>query len=190
MAMNRRQFTKGLTTLAASPLMPLSAIGAASAETVLLHQSVQPYNWAAFIARVHNKASVKMFKRHLNLDDDQAHDVLKVLLREKVIAAPNPQGISQCAEPFVRGISTLGNVTKPFVNHAGKGMNVPKPKTPNKSTSINPDHKLRSSQQFKSQISLKDNENAPDNLPSVNSKVSQLEDDEPTPTAIDQNTQD
>lgn len=102
--MNRRQFTQRLAAIAATPAMPAGMIGstAAAAAARPLHQFQHPYSWAAFISRIHDKASPQMFKRHLALDDDTAKKVFDTLVRENVISAPNAMGLSHAMNPFKR----------------------------------------------------------------------------------------
>ena len=71
--MNRRQFTQRLAALGAVPVMPAGLATAATSAMPATAASVgQPYLWAAFVARIHDKASVQMFKRQLSLTDEKA----------------------------------------------------------------------------------------------------------------------
>jgi len=103
--MNRRQFTSGLATVAALPKLPLPAAGAVSAQP--LHMYKPPYVWAAFIARVHDKASPATLKRHLNLSDADAKHVFDTLLKEGVLTAPNTAGVSTPLAPFKRSVDQM-----------------------------------------------------------------------------------
>jgi hypothetical protein len=102
--MNRRQFTQRLAALATTPALPAGMIGSAvsAGATRPLHQFQHPYSWAAFISRIHDKASPQMFKRHLALDDETAKRVFDTLVRENVISAPNAMGLSHAMNPFKR----------------------------------------------------------------------------------------
>lgn len=101
--MNRRQFTQGLAALATTPALPAKTLaGAATAAkaAIPLHQYQHPYSWAAFVARIHDKASPEMFARQLSLSDKMAREVYDTLLREKVIGLPDAAGISRAFNPF------------------------------------------------------------------------------------------
>ena len=71
--MNRRQFTQRLTALGAVPVMPAGLTAAATSAMPAMAASVgQPYLWATFVAHIHDKASVQMFKHQLSLTDEKA----------------------------------------------------------------------------------------------------------------------
>ena len=104
--MNRRQFTQRLAALATTPAIPTGLATAATPAPVAAASVGQPYMWAAFIARVHDKASVQMFKRQLSLTDETAAQVYNSLLHDGIISAPNAHGISNAMNPFKRNFST------------------------------------------------------------------------------------
>ena len=109
--MNRRQFTQRLAALAATPLLPGSTLAKAAAPAAApMHAFTHPYSWAAFVSRIHNKASPDMFKRQLSLSDEMAKQVYDTLIKENVITAPNAVGISQATQPFRRDISAIQNL--------------------------------------------------------------------------------
>jgi hypothetical protein len=111
--MNRRQFTQRLAALASVPAMPAGLVTAATTGVPATAASVgQPYLWAAFVARIHDKASVQMFKRQLSLTDETATQVYNTLLNDGVISAPNAQGVSHAMNPFKRNFTT-GMATAP-----------------------------------------------------------------------------
>ena len=105
--MNRRQFTQRLAALGAVPVMPAGLATAATSAMPATAASVgQPYLWAAFVARIHDKASVQMFKRQLSLTDEKAAQVYNTLLNDGVISVPNAQGVSHAMNPFKRNFAT------------------------------------------------------------------------------------
>ena len=105
--MNRRQFTQRLAALAATPALPASLATAATSATPTAAASAgQPHLWAAFVARVHDKASVQMFKRQLSLTDEVATQVYDTLLKDGIISMPNAQGVSHAMNPFKRNFTT------------------------------------------------------------------------------------
>jgi hypothetical protein len=104
--MNRRQFTQSLAALAATPALPARLATAATTVPAATASMGQPYLWAAFISRIHDKSSVQMLKRHLSLTDETATQVYKALINDGVITAPNPQGVSHAMNPFKRNFAT------------------------------------------------------------------------------------
>ena len=104
--MNRRQFTQRLAALAATPALPAGIATAATSAPAATATATQPYMWAAFVARVHDKASVQMFKRQLSLTDETATQVYNSLLNDGIISAPNAQGVSHAMNPFKRNFAT------------------------------------------------------------------------------------
>ena len=109
--MNRRQFTQRLAAVAATPMLPTGIASAATVAPVTTTASAgQPYIWASLIARIHDKASVQMFKRQLSLTDDAATQVYNSLMSDGVISAPNAQGVSHAMNPFKRNFaSSIGS---------------------------------------------------------------------------------
>jgi hypothetical protein len=103
--MNRRQFTQRLAAIAATPILPAS-ITSVTMATPAAASAGQPYLWAALVARIHDKASVQMFKRQLSLTDETATQVYNTLLNDGVISAPNAQGVSHAMNPFKRNFAT------------------------------------------------------------------------------------
>jgi len=101
--MNRRQFTQRLAAVAAAPLVPTGLASSAVAGTA---QVSQKHQWAAFIARIHNKASPAMLKRHLSLSDGEATQVFNALVKDQIISRPNQMGISHAMNPFKRDFGT------------------------------------------------------------------------------------
>jgi len=95
--MNRRQFTQRVAALATTPFVPATILP-------VLHIG-QPYLWAAFIARIHDKASISMFKRHFSLTDEKATQVYNALVSDGTISPPNAQGISHAMNPFKRNFA-------------------------------------------------------------------------------------
>lgn len=123
--MNRREFTRNLAAAAALPALPAKALGLpAAAAPVALSQ--HPYNWAAFIARVHDTASPRMFQRYLRVSDDMSHQICSVLQSQGVITAPNAAGISRAMSPFSRNPSHIGMTKSAFE----PTPNQPKPDSP------------------------------------------------------------
>jgi hypothetical protein len=104
--MNRRQFTQSLAALAATPALPAQLASAATTVPAATASMGQPYLWAAFISRIHDKSSVQMLKRHLSLTDETATQVYKSLINDGVISAPNAQGVSHAMNPFKRNFAT------------------------------------------------------------------------------------
>tara|TARA_R110002096_G_scaffold119038_4_gene257763 strand:+ start:12259 stop:12777 length:519 start_codon:yes stop_codon:yes gene_type:complete len=102
--MNRRQFTQRLAALAAAPALPAGLASKVMATPIVKNNQAQL--WATFVARIHDKASPQMFKRQLSLSDEQARDVFNTLVKDKVLSAPNAQGVSHAMNPFKRNLST------------------------------------------------------------------------------------
>ena len=97
--MKRRSFLKSLTAFAAAPLVPAKALFAAPS-TAAAATLEQPYLWASFITRVHNKASPDMLVRLLKLEPAVAQDVFQKMLSDQVISPPDAFGISRAVNPF------------------------------------------------------------------------------------------
>lgn len=107
--MNRREFTKSLGALAASPVLPMKALAAGAASVRPLHQYQHPYCWAAFLARVHNRASPAMFQRHFNLSPEMAQHVMGVLEAEEVIVSGGLGKPYSVVTPFHRSQQALAS---------------------------------------------------------------------------------
>ncbi|PIB24164.1 hypothetical protein BFP76_02735 [Amylibacter kogurei] len=107
--MNRRQFTQSLAALISAPAIPSAAL-AKTATTTPLHMFQHPYSWAAFTARIHDKASPAMFKRQLALSDEMAQHVYDVLLKENVITLPDAMGVSKTLQPFGRSAKRVAHM--------------------------------------------------------------------------------
>jgi len=101
--MNRRQFTQRLAAVATAPLVPASLAKSAVAGTA---QASQKHQWAAFIARIHDKASPAMLKRHLSLTDSEAAQVFNNLVKDQIVSRPNEMGFSHAMNPFKRDFGT------------------------------------------------------------------------------------
>lgn len=117
--MNRRQFSQRLSALFAAPLIPKVAL---AAPALAATNTQQPYYWASFIARIHNKASPALFQRHLSLDAETANQIYRALIKDNVISPPNVHGVSNALNPFARnGISaTTSNAFKPKIETASE----------------------------------------------------------------------
>ncbi len=151
--MNRRQFTQSLAALAAAPTLPAGALAKAAPA---VHLSQPPYCWAAFIARVHDKASPAMFKRQLGLSDDMAQNVFDTLLRERVITRPNAMGISQTVTPFKRSVDQM-------IRFQGRQTSTIKPDQAPKAAKSNP--------------TVKTDKHLLDDSNSINQEVAKVSDD-------------
>jgi hypothetical protein len=122
--MNRRQFTQRLAALAATPVLPTSLATVAKAAPAVATSMEQPYLWASFVARIHDKASVSMLKRQLSLTDETAVQVYNSLVNDGVISAPNAQGISHAMNPFKRNFATsmASNPQSAYKQRAEEGL--------------------------------------------------------------------
>ena len=105
--MNRRQFSQILSAFVATPLAPVKALVPAAGAIRPLHTYQHPYCWAAFLARVHNRASPAMFQRHFNLSPAEAEDVMQVLVREDVVSMAGSSGVFNVTAPFRRSVHTI-----------------------------------------------------------------------------------
>jgi hypothetical protein len=182
--MNRRQFTQRLGAIFAATTLPVPALAKVASVAPPMHQFQHPYNWAAFIARVHDTASPAMFKRHLCISDEKAAEVFDVLLRENVIAAPNAMGVSKCLEPFSRNANSFMN--------AGKAFERTVPDVP-KSTSLEKRH-IEDAEAPPQTASAEDMDTdqieAGDDSQSVNHDLTELPDDDTIHAAPDPTTED
>ena len=98
--MNRRDFAKSIAATAGIAALPLPSAGLAALDPKLV-------NWAKFITRVHNKASVKMFQRHFLLDKTEANRLFDRLLASGHITAPDHLGRAKAVAPFMRNLTRL-----------------------------------------------------------------------------------
>ncbi|GHA52448.1 hypothetical protein GCM10008927_17380 [Amylibacter ulvae] len=121
--MNRRQFTQSLAALISAPAIPAAAL-AKTATTTPLHMFQHPYSWAAFTARIHDKASPAMFKRQLALTDEMAQHVYDVLLKENVITMPDALGVSKTLKPFGRSAERVANLYSQNTDQASLKSNL------------------------------------------------------------------
>lgn len=106
--MKRRSFLQGLSAAAATPMVPGGALARMTTSGGMAAASAQPYLWAEFISRVHNRASPAMFERLLKLDGDTARRVYGELLRDNVVTAPDAFGLSRAANPYPQAHVTAG----------------------------------------------------------------------------------
>lgn len=98
--MKRRTFLQGLSAAATAPLIPAGALAQGARSAGMAAAATQPYLWAEFVARVHDRASPAIFERLLKLDSDTARRVYAELLRDKVLTAPDAFGLSRAANPY------------------------------------------------------------------------------------------
>lgn len=95
--MNRREFTASLAALAAAPLLPLQALAAGQAPTVV---PTGAYAWAQLIARAQNTCSPDMLTRQLHVAPDAAQAMFNDMLRDGVLRTPGATGIARAVKPI------------------------------------------------------------------------------------------
>lgn len=116
--MKRRSFLKNLAATAVLPAVPFKSL-AAAAPTAAAATMDQPYLWASFVSRVHNKASPAMLQRLLKLEEGVAQRVFQDLVKNNVVSTPNAYGISHAINPYPQpGLSSIK--PKPISSEAGK----------------------------------------------------------------------
>ncbi len=118
--MNRREFTKSLAAAAATPALPVKALGVAAGP--IIPQAL--YAKAAHWASVWHLSSLATFRNVLDVDHDMAEAVFTRLQSDGYLSAPDKFGFAYCARPWrtaaaisARGVAALKADTAPRKNH-------------------------------------------------------------------------
>ena len=99
-AMNRRDFTRGLLSLGLTPSVPAKAIGAGAAATTGTGAAQHMYFLSYYTARQSATTSARALARELNMDAQTARDVFARLVRDNTVSPPDAFGVSTTLNPL------------------------------------------------------------------------------------------
>ena len=134
--MKRRSFLKFFSAFASVPFLPGKAIAGTVQTAAAVKGIEQPYLWATFVSRVHNKSSPAMLQRLLKLEPDVAHAVYDRLIQNKIITTPNSWGLSQAINPFPQFTLSGPTNSAPMVKTAERKLTAKKTGTTDESHEI------------------------------------------------------
>ena len=81
--MNRRQFTTGLTALAAAPALPIKAMASIPAASAAIPHPAR--FWAIYMSHLHGKCSPQVLSKISKIDVDVAQGYLNTLISDGVL---------------------------------------------------------------------------------------------------------
>lgn len=112
----RRSFTASLAAGVALPAMPVVARSGTAAHVATHHQRL----WAEAIARGHGRASAGLLSQHLGMAQDAASDLLRDLVSENVLRAPDASGLYRAVQPAFDAARTVPSAPGSAIKKLGK----------------------------------------------------------------------
>lgn len=114
----RRSFNASMAAGAALPALPAGVQARAAAHVATHHQRL----WAEAIARGNGRASASLLSKHLGMAQEAASDLLRDLVSDKVLHAPDASGLCKAVKPTVDAARALPKAKGGAIEKLGKAL--------------------------------------------------------------------
>ncbi len=118
--MERRTFLKSIGAAASMTALPLQGLSAAAATPV--RYGMSPYALAKYTARINKQLTPEMLKTLLGFSDTDAKSMMRRLMAENILTAPDATGISRTSTEYLANFKARRDKMKELITRLNEAV--------------------------------------------------------------------